>query len=764
MDLYLILYYQKMRLFLLFSCFPFLIFSQSLISGKVEYQGEGIPGATVQVLHVEQSTGTITGLEGHFVLGNFLPGIYQLEIRSVGFKIKKLDVVMGNDPIHLKVSLSESTLSMNEIVVTGAMNPTFVAKSPVKIDVITSHHLNTYIPSASTNVVEGIALVNGVREVVACGVCFTNSISINGLPGPYTAVLMDGAPIYGNLASVYGLNGIPGMIIDQFEIIKGPSSTLYGSEAIAGVINIITKDPAKQPKVSMDVMGTSHRESFGNFSMAPKIGKNTGFVGLNYAYIHDFDDNNHDGFGDNINLDRLSFFTKWNIQRASGKRLTIAGKYYYEDRRNGVEAFLTRRAYRQLRGSEHIYGESIFTHRLELFGSYALPLISNTKLDYSLSTHLQDSYYGSDYYKANQDILFANLIWSKPLAKHHITAGITSRHQTYDDNTEATASNFTNHPNYQYIPGIFVQDEWELSKRLTTLSGLRIDHFYHHGFIASPRFSTKYELSEWTSIRSNFGTGFRIVNLFTEDHAFVTGQRKVVIKESLRPEKSYNVTFNFNHVYMLGAASQVMIDIDAFYTYFTNKITPNYEKEHQIIYANTDGFVISKGIGMNIQQEFSFPLSFSIGYNVQNVSDIESGVHRKIEFAPQWTGVVTANYRLQRWNAVLAYSSNFTGPMALPKVFDIDEHGQPLPEPRPTKSSSFSIHSLQISKDIKSHFSVYFGIQNILNYQQPWSPLAGFTDPNAPPGFSEQFDTAYAYSPIHGREVYLGIKWSLARE
>ncbi len=123
---------------------------------------------------------------------------------------------------------------------------------------------------------------------------------------------MDGAPIYGNLASVYGLNGIPTTIIDRFEVIKGPNSTLYGSEAVAGVINIITKDPATQPFLSLDIMGTSHLESFGNISLAPKIGAFNGLIGLNYAYLDDFDDKNVDGFGDNIAMDRISFFTKWN--------------------------------------------------------------------------------------------------------------------------------------------------------------------------------------------------------------------------------------------------------------------------------------------------------------------------------------------------------------------------------------------------------------------------------------------------------------------
>lgn len=733
--------------------------AQETIKGNVMVDGDGFPGATVQLFGT--SLGTISDPDGSFTINEVPKGDYILEIRSVGFKVIKQSISV---PMEKSISfeLDESTLTMDEVVVTGTMHPTFVSQSPVKVEVVTAKHLNTYIPAAATSVVEGISLVNGVQEVVACGVCFTNSISINGLPGPYTAILMDGSPIYGNLASVYGLNGIPSMIIDRFEVIKGPSSTLYGSEAVAGVINIITKDPANQPLFSVDVMGTSHYESFGNFSLAPKIGKSNGFIGLNYAYINDFDDENEDGFGDNINLDRISFFTKWNIFRPSGKAFTLSGKYYYEDRRNGVEEFLEGRNYRTLRGNDQIYGESIYTHRFEVFGTYAFNTVENFKIDYSFSSHDQDSYYGSDYYKASQHIAFTNFIWNKELSEHQLTSGVTSRYQSYDDNTIATERNGSNLPDNQFIPGVFLQDEWQLSNRVSLLGGIRMDHYEDHGFIPAPRLNAKYKPSEWTTIRSNFGTGFRIVNLFTEDHAFVTGQREVVIEEELQPEESYNFSLNFNHIYTIGQ-SQGMLDVDLFYTHFTNKITPDYENDGQIRYANTDGFAVSKGIGFNLQQELTFPLAFNLGFNLQDVTEKENGEKRDIEFAPKWTGILTANYTHKPWKLTLGYTARVTGPMALPEVFDLDANGDPLAFSRPTTSDPFAIHNLQIAKDLTKGWSIYGGLQNIFDYVQPWSPLTGTNDPNTNVGFSDSFDTAYAYSPIHGREIYLGVSWSLAR-
>ena len=740
---------------LLLALTPGILFGQHQLKGQVKSNNEGFPGATVRLL--ETDFGTITDGKGMFFIEKVPAGSYLFEVRSVGFKVIKKEIqVPSANPMDF--NLEESTLTMNEVVVTGTMSPTFVSASPVKVEVVTSEHLNTYIPTASTSIVEGISLVNGVQEVVACGVCFTNSISINGLPGPYTAILMDGSPIYGNLASVYGLNGIPSMIIDRFEVIKGPSSTLYGSEAVAGVINIITKDPSTQPFASVDIMGTSHNESFGNLSFAPKIGKSSGFIGVNYAYINGFDDRNKDGFGDNINLDRISLFSKWNIYRPSGKRFSISGKYYYEDRRNGVEAFLENRNYRTLRGNDEIYGESIYTNRLEVFGTYEFPVSESVRLDYSLSTHDQDSYYGSDYYQASQDILFGNFVWDKLMNKHQITTGVTTRYQTYDDNTIATQVDGTNEPDNQFIPGIFVQDEWALSDRFTALAGLRLDHYRNHGIIPAPRLNLKYKPGEWTTLRSNFGTGFRIVNLFTEDHAFVTGQREVIIEEELQPEASYNLSINVNHVYTMGA-SQGMIDIDAFYTYFTNKITPDYDTDGQIRYANTEGYAVSRGIGLNIQQELSIPLSFNLGINIQDVRETENGETRQIEFAPEWTGILTANYQIRPWKTTIAYTARITGPMALPIVFDLDNQGNPLLSSRPTSSESFGIHNVQITQAFDKKISIYGGIQNIFDFVQPWSPLTGTDDPNSSLGFSDNFDTAYAYAPIHGREFYIGINW-----
>ena len=736
------------------------------ISGKIVEEEVGMPFVNVALQGT--TLGAATQDDGSFRIQRIPAGDYTLVVSAMGYLPirKSISLAEGQNLGLGTLAITANTLGLQEVVVTGTMTETYLTNSPVKVEVIPAAKLQRNL--APTNLMEGLTLINGVQEVVACGVCFTNSISINGLPGPYTAVLMDGTPIYGNLASVYGLNGIPIQIIDRFEVIKGPNSTLYGSEAVAGVINIITKDPSDQPRFSADIMGTSHSESFGNLALAPKLGKWNGYLGLNYAYIPDFDDANADGFGDVAQLDRWSGFTKWSMDRPNGKRFSIAGKYYYEDRRNGVETFLQDRAYRQIRGSDSIYGESIYTKRWELFGSYELPGSQPIRLDYSASNHDQDSYYGADHYTAKQRIGFLNALWQPRVGSHGLLIGTTLRYQYYDDNTVATTQDTENAPDQQFIPGVFLQDEWEASKAWTLLGGVRLDHYPAHGPILSPRLNVKYQPGTWTTLRANFGTGFRIVNLFTEDHAFVTGQRTVELVEALDPERSVNGSINLNHVYTLGE-SQGMVDVDAYYTYFYNKIIPDYETPGKIIYANTEGYAVTTGLGININHQFRFPLSFSLGINAQRVTQTDRGEDglaqtSAVEYAPRWTGVGTLNYELKEKGWLFAYTINLTGPMALPEVFDVGPNGELLPLARPTTSEPFAFQNFQITKTFSKAWSVYGGIQNLMNYQQEVSPLTGYNDPNFAPGFSPYFDTAYAYGPTHGREVYVGVRWNLLRK
>src|SRR5690606_34895976 len=128
---------------------------------------------------------------------------------------------------------------------------------------------------------------------------------------PYTMILIDGMPIVSSLATVYGLSGIPTSMVKRIEVVKGPASTLYGSEAVGGLINIITKDAGTAPQFKADVSSTSLQEHNVDVSTKWRTGKSSALLGINYFNFGNKVDINDDKFTDVTQQQRISVFNKW---------------------------------------------------------------------------------------------------------------------------------------------------------------------------------------------------------------------------------------------------------------------------------------------------------------------------------------------------------------------------------------------------------------------------------------------------------------------
>ncbi|MGZ5248240.1 MAG: TonB-dependent receptor plug domain-containing protein, partial [Flavitalea sp.] len=148
----------------------------------------------------------------------------------------------------------EDTANLQQVVVTGTMRTVLKSASPVPVEVYTPRF---FMKNPTPALFDALSMINGVRPQLNCNVCNTGDIHINGMEGPYTMILIDGMPIVSSLASVYGLFGIPNSLVDRIEVVKGPASSLYGSEAIGGLINVITKNPLNAPRFFADISSNS---------------------------------------------------------------------------------------------------------------------------------------------------------------------------------------------------------------------------------------------------------------------------------------------------------------------------------------------------------------------------------------------------------------------------------------------------------------------------------------------------------------------------
>lgn len=736
-------------------------FSQHQLSGTVSSKTGPLPSANVLV--IGENNGLSTDQNGKYTL-SIKPGTYNISASFIGMQPQIKEVRIDADT-ELNFYLQEENASLDEVVVSGTLKPVLRSESPVSVEVYTK---SFFTKNPTPNLYEAVQNINGVRPQLNCNVCNTGDIHINGLEGPYTMVLIDGMPIVSGLSTVYGLMGIPNSMIERVEVVKGPASSLYGSEAVGGLINVITKNPKYAPTFSADVFTTSWLETNADLAFKASVGEHSSILtGLNLFNYSNPIDNNNDNFTDVTLQERASLFQKWSLGK-KGRIFDLAGRLFYENRWGGEMQWEPKH-----RGGDEVYGESIITRRWELTGQYQLPVKEKMMLWFSYNDHFQDSYYGDLAYVGDQKIAFGQLTWNKSIAGHDLLAGAALRYNYYDDNTTATEQ-----ASRVLMPGLFIQDDIFISDQQNLLLGSRFDYHVDHGTIFTPRAAYKWSFGEYNTLRINAGTGFRVVNLFTEEHAALTGARQVLIKEDLAPEQSYNANINYVKKWYLKSGVYLAADVSAWYTHFTNQIIPDYDTDpNLIIYDNLNGYSASRGISANL--DFSLPVGLSgrMGASYMDVfslEDREAGLAEKLRpvLTERWTGTWAVSYAFHNANLSIDYTGNLYGPMRLPLLGPRD--------PRSEHSPWWSIQNIQLTwAPANKSWELYGGIKNLLNYTPPANSIARPHDPfdkevefdnegnalvtSANP-YALTFDPSYVFAPNQGIRGFLGFRYRFSQD
>lgn len=741
---------------------------------------------------------------------------------------------------------TDRTNDIDEVVMTGTLKEIRKSESPVPVTLISA---KMFKKTPTNNVLDALYLVNGLNPQVNCNMCNTSDIGINGMQGPYSMVLIDGMPIVSSLSTVYGLSGIPNTIIDRVEIVKGPASSLYGAEAIGGVINIITKKSDKAPKFFMDYTSTTWNEFSGNIGFSAKLNDKVSTM-LNVDGTHFIlqKDQDHDGYMDKTLQKRVSVFNKWDFKQKYDKTASISLRYYNESRHggelnwnknhrdfvdfeeydddvnsdgynadyvlpNGQTIYNTKYAkgFRVPRfetqaeidawkaqvlsvnpdavfADDMKYQEAIDTERFEAIARYQLPIEENVTFDLSYNQHDQNSAYGSELFRAHQKTAFGQAYWDRDFGNHSLLAGASFRYIWFKDNT--IASDNGAFPLITKLPGVFIQDLWKTGAKTSLLLGYRLDYDMtesangsHKNVVHSPRAAFKFMPNPNNTLRASVGTGYRVVNIFSEDHRALSGQFKAQFGEDLKPEKSISGTIDYEGKI---ASENVGFSYNAgiYYTHFFNKIYPvRNDVARTLVYYNVDGDEYAENIGasLDVGFNFSFPLRITAGasYNKAQLIEYERDddgnktgtdkVRNDFEFSPRWMGVYSLSYDFAK-KLTFDLTGEWKGPMLLPtqgEVETFDGAGNltgTVVDPRPERSPWFTKMNLQLTYNIHHGLQVYGGVRNVFNYvpkhllvniTDPFNDLA---DPDKYGGL--QFDTEYNYTPQQGRTGFLGLRYS----
>lgn len=769
------------------------------VEGYVFSDNKPLVGANIIV---EGTTiGTITNSEGYFKLTNLPRGNFILKASFIGYKSQEIEVKLrGRQISKINFDLKEDVLNLEQMVVTGTRTDHFIKDVPVRTEVITMKEIDNKNAGTLYEALEGTP---GVIVEQQCQYCNFSMVRMQGLGAEHTQVLIDGQPIYSGLAGVYGLQQMGTIDINQIEVVKGAGSALYGSSAVAGSINIVTKEPSFIPSTNVDIQLGNYNTN--RYELSSSIRNDEGNLGLNiYAEklvegaidetgtgLTKNEVKNKDGISDRVSTDLTNVGLGLFIDNMffEDDKLILKGKSIFESRRGGT---LTND---YLKNPFTDGTESINTKRYETQLNYKKPIGTKSALDISIAyaNHnreaTNDTYLG-DYmathndntpnvldmrpYIANENSITSTITFNSPLENHNLLFGL----QSFYDKLEETgmyvvvdnASSYLGQ-SYKSIAnksaqefGAFLQDEWSLTEKLVIVLGIRIDkHHSEEEYNAdrkvfdtnfpqssfdetsiNPRLAIKYDISEAVVLRANVGTGFRAPYGFSEDLHLCSGSPRVWKSSDLEPETA--ISYNLSADYY---GEIFRISSNLFRTDLRNKIG----------FSDADPDIAALGYDYqwkNIDDAYVQGLELSIQTNL--AQNFNTGIN--FTFNQGEYKNARADWMRTECESISKYIPRFpstTGNLKIeynPKTWSfillgnyqgsmyIDYYSDdPNFQSKIKKTDPFMIFNARVSKTLEN-FKIYSGINNIFNYVQDERHLD---------------DAAFMYAPVYGTMFYGGV-------
>lgn len=557
--------------------------------------GEHLAGMTIQI----EGTlfGATTDATGHYFLTNLKPGKYTLLMRGVGYLAqKKVVQVKSHKMTEINFEAAQDVVRMDAVVVTADRHETIRRLAPTLVGVIDA---KVFTRTNAHNLLQGLSFQPGLRVENNCQNCGFNQVRINGLDGKYTQILIDSRPIFSALAGIYGLEQIPTSMVERIEVVRGGGSALYGSSAIGGVVNIITKNPSgNSAMVDESLSFTGMKNLDNNISFNASVlsnGNRAGAIFFGQARYRQGWDADGDGYTELGNLNSRSFGTRTFFKTSARSQVTGEIHTIQEHRRGGDHFDYPDHVAQISERLDHsIYSGNLkfetfsenLKHRFSVFASAQSVkrnsyyggvgdwkgLGEDPEKEVGVGNPLAPQNYGTNFgltrgFTTNSGLQYTYDISEFPLMPLQLLVGIEHMYDYLCDRTpirewEASKDPKTKEPikeNGKYVtafPEILqklniwsqvLQLEWK-NEMFSILLGGRLDeHSLVKNPIFSPRATLRYNPNHDINLRFSYAKGFRAPQLFDEElHVgFANGEQKKVFNDkNLRPESSHSFTLS----------------------------------------------------------------------------------------------------------------------------------------------------------------------------------------------------------------------------
>ncbi|MBW2961684.1 TonB-dependent receptor [Mesonia aestuariivivens] len=765
-------------------------FSQELIpiKGKVISEGKPIAFANISIEGTMQ--GTAADLNGNFLL-EIESGEYTLVIQAVGFKTEKKKISTKDyNTTPLTVELQEDMLGLDDVVISATRNRVNVKKTPVVVNVLSPKLFNA---TQSIAVAESLNYQPGVRVETNCQNCGFTQVRLNGLDGSYTQVLINSRSVFSALNSVYGLEQIPTSILDRIEVVRSGGSALYGSNAIAGTINIITKEPVLNSwEVSSNfglITGNIPDRTLTVNASVVSEDLTNGITVYGMKRDRDSYDANGDDFSELTKFTNTSLGAKSFYKPNENSKITLDVTAIEEYRRGGDRLNL----------APHLTDITEELDHNTIMGGLTYEISNEDKTNnfsiYSSGQHTdrksfygglgggrttQDSIVAANAYGNTDDLA---LLFGGQFTHYFKNNDILTTGVEYNlNNTEDVIVGYNRSINQKVNSiGIFAQYEWKPTEAFSALIGTRLDYVNVKGYytiqninrnskidqaVLSPRLTMLYNFAENWRLRGGYARGFRAPQAFNEDlHVSSVGGEPqfVILSKDLETEYSNAFTASLNYSNNFKKL-QTNFLIEGFYTSLENPFTtvstgaslPNRSILEEV--RNGSGAYVA---GAN----FEVGISPSSKFTYQMGGTIQQSKYRKdqILFEAEGTNAAETNIVIEDFVrnpnvygylntniSILKESSiditgTYTGKMTIPRVIS-DNGFLQLNESNPFYDINLKLnHHIDLNENLQ--VNIFAGIKNAFNsYQNDFD-----TGPTR--------DSDYVYGPSQPRTFFFGIKF-----
>lgn len=706
--------------------------------------------------------GTVTDATGHYFLKNLPEGNFVLEASSVGYKTISRNVSLRKGKtLEENFELEEDAVALDGVVVSANRSVTKRRLAPTLVNVVDMKMFeNTNSPTLS----QGLNFQPGVRVETNCQNCGFQQVRINGLDGPYTQILIDSRPIFSALSGVYGLEQIPANMIERVEVMRGGGSALFGSSAIAGTINIITKEPLRNSgQLAHTLTSIGGSSSFDN-----NTSLNASLVTDNHrAGLYVFGQNRHrdaydhdgDGYSEMPKLKNQTVGFRSFLKTSTYSKLTFEYHHLQEFRRGGN---LLNRPPHEADIAEQIQ-HSINGGGLKF--DYFAPNEKHRLTVYTSAQHTdRDSYYGSkkdqNAYGKTTDLTFiggSQYVYSFGKCLF-MPADLTAGLEYNRDNLKDDMWGYNRYTKQTVnIGSAFLQNEWKNEKWSILLGGRLDKHNLIDHVIFSPRANLRFNPSEDINLRLSYSSGFRAPQAFDEDlHIENVGGTVSMIEraKNLKEEKSQSFSASADMYHRFGAF-QVNFLVEGFYTRLSDVfVLENIGERDGILIKERRNGSGAKVLGLSMEGKMAYLSLFQLqaGVTLQQSRYDEpekwsetAPAEKKIFRTPNTYGYFTATYTPIK-PLSLSLSGTYTGSMLVQHMAGYIDKDVAV------NTRDFFDMGVKVAYDFKLYKSVDLqlsaGVQNVFNaYQNDFD-------------HGVERDSGYIYGPAAPRSYFAGIKIS----